>query len=788
MNVHAPFNFVPLSDEVYLPEWYDQISHDVPFSDGLSGKIRLTIEAQSDIFIRNGQKKDADDNSFSHIAGRYFIPATSIKGEVRNLIDIMGFGKMSLDPRAKFAQREWNNKKLYSIKNPVIQSNIRCGYLRKNGTKYEIEDCGIPYRISHKEIDEWFGNGEKMALNFSKDRSKIDLNKELILNNKTFDPKTAVYKYHHFQNQQLEDLSFSRVGDGRKVYLDDRGEIKGDIVFTGQPDLWDWPRCPRGGKFYEFVFPAGDQDQHTLLSLTEEEFEHYEFIYKDSPDWRYHKPRLRSKSKGVPVFFRSTNNKVIDFGLAFLYKLPYDHSPMDLLPASHKDGQRPDLSECIFGFTNIGGKSLKGRVYFSNAYSTNAVPGEEVSLVLGSPKASYYPIYIKQDYEVSGKIRTYNDGELSGWKRYHVRDGLWSGGTATEKAASKMIPLKSGAIFRSDIVFHNLRPIELGALLSALTFHDNPDSCSHLLGQAKSYGYGRCRYSIELEGVEHAPTYYMARFEHALNQKVGSWHQTDVIRELFTIASRPVACDTHRYMTMSTNWRENEFLAAKDPGRFSYLHPYSRTREAFVPASLSEEFDNELKIKAQEANRLKQQAVYEKEETYYTNLFGLINQMPPADAQARLDESLEELRQKLSVVDSTLDHHQDRLYRLYQSQEQRLLAKQRELIHKQAELAKAEAEASKYIGGFEAFMSPDKSVNANLNSVKKWITTIEKMEGRFTLTSEEVTLVARVFRQIYDRSKPREKKEWERGAIRNRVKKELGKELTDQVFGLLDID
>lgn len=157
MSVHAPFNFIPLSDQVYIPSWADQISHDVPFSDGVSGKIRLTITAESDIFVRNGQSKDAEDDSFSQVSGRYFIPATSIKGEVRNLMEIMSFGKMNLDTRAKFAQREWNNAALYTIKSPEEQRRIRCGYLRKKGDAYEIVDHGRPLRISHSDIDDWFG-------------------------------------------------------------------------------------------------------------------------------------------------------------------------------------------------------------------------------------------------------------------------------------------------------------------------------------------------------------------------------------------------------------------------------------------------------------------------------------------------------------------------------------------------------------------------------------------------------------------------------------------------------
>ena len=55
--IKAPFNFVPLNEKVFFPDWADQISHDIPFSDGESGEIELELEAQTPIFVRNGHTK-----------------------------------------------------------------------------------------------------------------------------------------------------------------------------------------------------------------------------------------------------------------------------------------------------------------------------------------------------------------------------------------------------------------------------------------------------------------------------------------------------------------------------------------------------------------------------------------------------------------------------------------------------------------------------------------------------------------------------------------------------------
>ena len=83
MPIKAPYNFVPLSNEVYFPDWADQISMDIPFSDGLSGTIELQLTAESPIYVRNGHTradKEAQNGTykaFSNIANQYFIPATS---------------------------------------------------------------------------------------------------------------------------------------------------------------------------------------------------------------------------------------------------------------------------------------------------------------------------------------------------------------------------------------------------------------------------------------------------------------------------------------------------------------------------------------------------------------------------------------------------------------------------------------------------------------------------------------------------------------------------------------
>ena len=61
-NMKSPFNFVPVSEKVYFPDWSEQISHDVPFSDGVSGIIHLHITTHTPTFVRNGHTKEDANN------------------------------------------------------------------------------------------------------------------------------------------------------------------------------------------------------------------------------------------------------------------------------------------------------------------------------------------------------------------------------------------------------------------------------------------------------------------------------------------------------------------------------------------------------------------------------------------------------------------------------------------------------------------------------------------------------------------------------------------------------
>lgn len=97
--ITAPYNFIPLSDKVVMPFWAKYVSHDIPFENAQSGILKVKITAKSPIYVRNGvsrkvDQKAAERNEFNNIDGRYFIPGSSLKGMIRNVMEIMSYGRM----------------------------------------------------------------------------------------------------------------------------------------------------------------------------------------------------------------------------------------------------------------------------------------------------------------------------------------------------------------------------------------------------------------------------------------------------------------------------------------------------------------------------------------------------------------------------------------------------------------------------------------------------------------------------------------------------------------------
>lgn len=799
--IRAPFNFIRLSEQVFFPEWADKISHDVPFIDWFSGVISLDITAASPVFVRNGHTQEDTNNngndqynSFSRINESYFIPGTSIKGAVRNVLSIISNGKIRVDKNLKFAQREWDNRILYPLKGQ--QNKFLCGWLKWNKEKgYYIENHGKPYRIAHTRLDEYFhsqgvGDGNLFASKFSSE-SGFDLNSECEYEGCFYDPKRATYKYALVNNVKLYNLNFEIDDEYANEYKPNRVKVvekennksfKGCIVFTGQPSKWIFPRPkrlnPAAGKFYDFVF-RNEIIRPQIFEVSDEDFNKYESIYEDNCDWIRWKSEIYSN--GIPVFFRLEEKKLKDWGLAFLYKLPYEYTPFETLPSDHRS-TKFDLADCIFGTVNEE-FSLKGRVSFGHAFCIDEQPKVNtngVRLVLSSPKASYYPIYVAQRGD-NGRVtqyKTYNDGQIAGWKRYPIRNEVWGTATGSDLLDTVLYPLDTNSHFISKVRFFNLNTFELGALLSALTFHDNENKAYYQLGQGKPYGYGKVKFKIQLDCLKgnfsklfenvDAVKVLMAYYENQMQSR--NFLLQSSLSKLLPIVCCPVSGRNFEYMTMSNERNNNEFLQEK--ARMSYLKPFTASctvafhslynQYVLVVDNLRNQISdlynkqqNDRKIRILKEEKLKQEEENKKLE------------------QARIDEErrqreVDSIKQRGNELKQKQDYQQALIYfeEAYSIEEtlelKQIIDECRDKLNKQQRPIN------------ECILNEISSIPAYTNNINKWL----KLNNRNLSDDEKQQILEHVLKAYNILEKKNDKKKWKSSL------KDLNKLLGMDVSGL----
>ena len=671
--IKAPFNFVPLNEKVFIQTDMDIHSVDLPAEDSESGYIDLELKALTPVFIRDGKAKDKTDKNdvllFSHVEEeglrKYFIPGTTLKGMFRSVLEIMTEGYIRMDRKMKFSQRDWEDKENYTLKNPVVQTNMKCGWLEINDYGESIlHDHGYPYRINHLQLDRFF---DKVGIDlsfeklFSRQSKQLDLNKEQRVNGKNTDPKNAAFKYAKLgvNADKLENLSFSTDEDTyclikgktmnppafteRRIKYDPNGDFSGTIVFTGQPDKWVDPRKKErkfgAGKFYEFVFPA---ERITEYKISRDTIDGFKFIYQESEAWHY----FRKKRK-IPVFFRThkinQEEVVKDFGLALLYKLPYEKTAFEVARKYQQLNEKEtiiDLADKIFGSAYKDKAHsiypFKGRVQFGHAFTVNTAEEDEpVTKRMGSPKPSYLPIYIDQSQLGKNGITTnylsYNheNTSLSGWKRYPLHydaNKMEPEGEFNPQLDTIFKPLKKHTTFHCRVRLHNMKPFEIGAILSAITFHNNHENLCHSVGFAKPYGFGKLKVDIRNTVLPKSTEDYLIEFENTMDEASGKkWIKQESIQELFTMAWNKNSEKDDlllEYMPMSNNKDENHFYQAKKANE--YLEKYSiLLNKKYITSSLNEaylkkkqgeeEFEKE-KRDIEERNRIENERKIKEEE------------------------------------------------------------------------------------------------------------------------------------------------------------------------------
>lgn len=587
MKITSPYNFVPLNQQVFYPDWAEQASQDLPFKDGLDVSLDIKLTNVSPLFTRNGSK-DGKDTFSSHIIGengkrQYFIPATTIKGMLREIVEIMTFGKMQEGKDyqnryfgyrdvARQAGNELNAEYMRKV------SKGKPGWLYKEGENYYFASCsGELEKIAKDELKQLYPSYQSDPSIW---KSNISVG------------KNGIYP------------SYPEIEKNDNYYR---------IVCTGK----------FGKKQHELLFPSAEDEP---ILIQKETIEAFTTMYDATPGFSDAKDGescfLSALENGekIPVFHLRLEEGKETLGFSRMFKLPFKYNVKQQVEVLQKaDINRPDFAETLFGYT---GKetSLKGRVQISHAFMEGEVVDSELieeKGILGSPKASYYPIYLKQHHS---PYKTYDENEgIAGRKLYrvHTKDTTiplpLNENNPNVESSFKTIP--QGQNFHFRITMHNVKEVELGAVLAALTFNHTTGVYFNI-GMAKSFGFGKCEIEengIKLNGTNEKIDHYlqvfekqMSAFTYEYNQQL--WAQTESITQLVNILGEHDDSEVHM-MDM------DEYGDSK----FEKRNPFNQLKEQGTPiVSMLTEEDKEdirelaLKAKGERAQKEARKSLKEK--------------------------------------------------------------------------------------------------------------------------------------------------------------------------------
>lgn len=436
-----------------------------------------------------------------------------------------------------------------------------------------------------------------------------------------------------------------------------------------------------------------------------------------------------------------------------------------------------DLVDVMFGWVDDD-SSLKGRVQIGNAFSSRPLRDEElcseVRGVLGTPKPSFYPLYLKQD-EKPYKTYSTEGATISGTKRYRIHKGgsvtTLPQGNGNIKTLSQINPVPAGQTFKMRIVVHNMRKMEIGALLSAITFN-HTQGTYHNIGSAKGFGYGKMEcVDLSLHGFAFSEEEYLKAFEYEMSLFTKAkysclWSETTQVKSLVAIMSEHEDSDV-RMMEMDkakSPLQKNEYEYYKT--NFSKLEETDKSVTTYLTEG--DVVGLEESVKRVEAARLKKKFVVENANTYDE----IKADIKLGNFQSAI-KSLDSLINNMLIQD--VDKSDEEIWRTDIIEKQKAKA-----IEEAQEKAKEENERKKQqlSGGLANFIE-EKNPLTDKYKVDKWKTCDSKIKqwlkkkNTSSLDDDEKQTLEKVIRRLHSEQDRSEKKDWKTAYDRSKIWKAI---------------
>lgn len=542
-QAHAPYNFVPLPEKIVKVD--SILAHD-RYSD-YTGCITCTLTTETPLYIRCGMApevfKNDGEKAFHELSeeqkmarSRFFfgadpdkplIPGSSLRGMLRNLVEIAGYGKQQwvtdelLVYRAVgdstslgefYRKQVLGPNKTSAARDTHVDypsRNLRAGYLTKTSAGWAI-------RPAVEHLGESFVHVEYT---------------------------TADHITHGYDRQALYAVY---VTPANRTPLNRGRRGPGDLILDVAITSRVVARSASGGVTPSGMVPGvlveskhmgGPHPKHwhcvifesdTTAPLIDIPHEMWR-IYEDDRDLTRgsRTPTRKLTADGDPLFYLVNNKgELVFFGPTMMFRLPYPNTPKTgFIPKELRAERDLDLAEAIFGFTKgdevpEAERACASRVAITDAAFEKATGDIWLSSapitpkVLGTPKPTSFQLYLtQQEPNDRRRLDHYaspppHKAVIRGHKLYwHQKD------TTTEdiverdqykltnsyKQYTRIRPVARGVSFTFTIYFENLRDFELGALLWAVKLPGKTGGAyRHKLGMGKPLGLGSVHISEQL--------------------------------------------------------------------------------------------------------------------------------------------------------------------------------------------------------------------------------------------------------------------------------------------------
>lgn len=476
-----PYNFVSLGE-------IEEIKREKRVKGEHSGKIKCNLKNLTPIFIGNKTDEKEEKTLTLKVEGneKYVIPASTLKGEIRNIIEVLTTS---------------------CIKN--------------------VEEERLDYRGSAGGRTNVFGIIKKLPTanddGIIIEADKVKVNRKKVLSNY----KPGFYPIKVANNLLVKDyIKRAKLKPNYKKGEDDPNAINSTNEFnkvqqggTLNATLWVSSFIPNK-KYEKLLIP---NEKH--YSFTKSDYEDLLYLIKQRKEAEEKKPPkdredlyIDELKEGDTIIFEvNEKGRIENFSFSEIPRLRYKMSPLDLIPKQFHPCTSEELCFACRIFGTIGDHSenkvgekkqekttsMSSKIFISDALSINNKSKElEKKLILkslGEPHPSLTRFYLENNgtYDKNFKIR----GRKFYW---HHQDKIEAGKNYSNylKTISDPAPsttnstiwfLESEQNFEFEVAFKDLTDEELGILIYSLELEQD---LLHKFGKAKAFGLGSCEIKI----------------------------------------------------------------------------------------------------------------------------------------------------------------------------------------------------------------------------------------------------------------------------------------------------